>query len=650
MGQALHTLQDFYSHTNWVESGHTGANPDLGRAGRTLGPVAAEDEVTCDHSELVTRNLTSGYYGRQDRQPQHPGKCRHGGPLDFGEGSGGINKDLSDPAWSPHYQWHAAAVAAATAGTEQFIRDIRAKLTEPQLRALFGVGPTLAMAIDTTRSMRDVLHSVKEQAIRMVDARIGTDQEPSRYVLVPFHDPQTGPTTRTMDPDEFKKALRSLVAVGGGDCPEFSMTGLQKAIRAATEGSEVFLFTDADAKDEELRSENVWLARKKDIRVSPMIFGSCSAAVSKKSGDKQQKSGQGQSPGAVTGKGGAAAAAKTDRSYRMLADGTGGQLFELGQQDGDKITKMVDLTTRADAVTVLSSDVTLADKPTVLTVPVDSTMRKATFAVNGPKGAAQTTTLTRPDGTVVSDGDEGVESIPLGDSSGPATVLTVDRPPAGEWTVTIDGNGTASARVTAESDLDLSTFEFVSPDSVDPARSQEPFEPVTQNPPPGPVAVHAVVSAEVKSAGFEFRAADGTVQGEFTLPRQGTEFAGTTTLPSGSPVVYIRGEDATGAAFQRTITAPIEQSNPNLLLTPSPPEPMLPGALVRRSLTVKNLGPAATFVVTMNDPWEGPDECCHPEFVTLDTGESLPVEFSFWVHRLVGGTDATLTFIAREEG
>ena len=47
-GQLLHTLQDFYSHTNWVENdGHV--HSALGDPGRTaeLGTVATAEEETC---------------------------------------------------------------------------------------------------------------------------------------------------------------------------------------------------------------------------------------------------------------------------------------------------------------------------------------------------------------------------------------------------------------------------------------------------------------------------------------------------------------------------------------------------------------------------------------------------------------------------
>src|SRR5262245_24283042 len=36
LGQALHTLQDFYSHSNWVELGNGGPHPGLGRPGSSI--------------------------------------------------------------------------------------------------------------------------------------------------------------------------------------------------------------------------------------------------------------------------------------------------------------------------------------------------------------------------------------------------------------------------------------------------------------------------------------------------------------------------------------------------------------------------------------------------------------------------------------
>jgi hypothetical protein len=67
LGGALHTLQDFYSHTHWVELGFNTPALTLIPPFDTPWPrpFAVENEETCDDSipaHLVTTNLTSGYY------------------------------------------------------------------------------------------------------------------------------------------------------------------------------------------------------------------------------------------------------------------------------------------------------------------------------------------------------------------------------------------------------------------------------------------------------------------------------------------------------------------------------------------------------------------------------------------------------------
>lgn len=656
LGEALHTVQGFYSHTNWVELGNVGAHPDLGREGRVLGPVAGPTEPTCNGSELITTKLTSGYYSGEDKKPLIEGKCRHGGQFDKDSKDGsGINKDFHEyPALSPHFEFHGAAVQAAVAGTEQYIRDIKEKVTHEQLGRLFGLGPALAVVMDISGSMEDIRGSLSDQVDAMIDARIGTDQEPSEYVLVGFTDPEVSAPLRTHDPEVFKASLHALQTDPSPDCEARSMTGLSYALDATSRGGEIFLFTDADAKDPELRSENTLRAQSKNIRISPMIFGTCPArsaalaAADGKSGkavaaDRPHRTDKAQRAGA----GVTALATAADDTYRMVADGSGGRMFDLGYADAGKAASLAELTARQDAATVLNSTITLTDEPTVVTVPVDSTMRTATFAVTGPHGENQRATVTRPDGSAVQPGDAGVESVPLDAASAPATLLAVDRPAVGEWTLTIEGTGAASVLVTADSALDLSTFEFVSSDYLDPEPSHESPGPVSQTPPPGPVTVHAAVSADVRSATFEFRTPDGTVQDTFSLPRQGTEFAGSATLPTGSPAVYLRGQDITGAAFQRTITTAIRRQNPNLELTPDPATPLAPGVVTTRSVTVKNLGPAGTFRIRQDSDR---NFGFHRQDITLDTGASVSLRTEFTVPESSAGDTVTLTMLVTDQG
>ena len=123
-GTLLHTLQDFYSHSNWIESGNNDPLSILGSEIIDESNVAAADEKTCDDCTPASRlgffaddcknnlvntgKLTSGYYGGQDvSKPAGVGKCSHGGILDKSRKSsseGGINKDSSARYLSPHYR------------------------------------------------------------------------------------------------------------------------------------------------------------------------------------------------------------------------------------------------------------------------------------------------------------------------------------------------------------------------------------------------------------------------------------------------------------------------------------------------------------------------------------------------------------------
>lgn len=53
----------------------------------------------------------------------------------------------------------------------------------------------------------------------------------------------------TTEPDEFTRAVSKLSASGGHDCPENSLAGIQKALEISAPESQIYVFTDAYAKD-----------------------------------------------------------------------------------------------------------------------------------------------------------------------------------------------------------------------------------------------------------------------------------------------------------------------------------------------------------------------------------------------------------------
>lgn len=617
LGQALHSIQDFYSHSNWIESGGGAPNGQLGVAGASIGGTAPPASPTCvncistlpglcpDCSSNITSGLlTSGYYGGEDRGKPFATKCSHGGIFDssasglFGEG---INKDVRACDFSPHAHLHGAAVGVAREATKKFIRELRADLTESELKLLLGVGPTLAMAVDTTGSMGSVIAGVKGVATGIVDSRIGTDEEPSKYILVPFNDPGVGPTTATTDPNQFKAAINSLSVFGGGDCPELSMTGMLRAVSSSEERGTVFMFTDASSKDGGLAGAVAALAAQKKIKVFPMTFGSCSPI---------------------------------DPGYFRIAEESGGQLFELLRSEAGKVTQLADFLVRSDAVDVLSVAKPLSGSATE-TVPVDTTLEAVTFSVSG----TPTVTLRRPDGTVVGPTDAGVSFVSLVKGA----IYRVSSPAAGTWTVQISGTGSYSLLVAGESDLDLDAFRFVE-ERGRPGHAG--LFPIAGLPTDGePTTVVGVMSGVFGSPSFELRRRDGSTITTLALSnRLGddvNEFSGVVTLPSEPFLVYATGLDASGVPYQRLIASQVEPQT--VKITKPAPKPLPLDETTSYVFRVTNTGAEGDFRFTGSDD-QAFLRTISPSDFHLTTGQSIDVTVNLFVPAFaIEGTPDTLT-------
>jgi hypothetical protein len=514
LGKALHTLQDFYSHSNWVELQRGAYNSVLGVPGRPLFEPSivtapCDDCVRNECPDCLTHlhasDLTTGYYTLrvsdpftdsflfeqfEDRVKPHNLKCSHGGKVKMtfgiardgsakGDKSAGINKDTKNCIISPHDTKHVAAAKAAALATQKYLEDIQRLIKVKKMKVLLGGGPTLAMAIDTTGSMEDIILQVKQQAIQIVSSRIGTDEEPSNYVLVPFNDPSVGPVISTEDPFEFMQAISGLTADGGGDCPELSMTGMLQAMNSMEdEGGELLMFTDASSKDGSLVGAVEGIALSRSISISPMAFGSCSPI---------------------------------DPGYIRLANNTGGQLFVLSGSEAGSITKLADFLNRSNAVDVLHVSGTLSGIAKTFDVPVNSTITRVTFSVSG----TSTVTVTRPNNTVVLPTDPNVTNVPL--SSG--AVYSLTNMPTGTWRVTVNGTGDFSVRVVAESDLDFSFFDFLDGSGVS---IHGRFTDIPGFPEANQAGtVVAQVSGRANTTQFAFRNPDGSALQSLSLTELG---------------------------------------------------------------------------------------------------------------------------------
>ncbi|KAM4584888.1 von Willebrand factor A domain-containing protein 7-like isoform 2-T2 [Odontesthes bonariensis] len=284
LGQVFHTLQDFYSHSNWIELGNNAPYNVLIRPDQPLKNLAEPNTSTCRNCtgencndnllpDLLQQGLlTSGYFNSTS-SAKPSGKCSHGGSFDQTSKQdpvGGISKDA---VGSSHGFLHHKAAEMAVDATLELLEDIRIVAGNRIFLRLMGVfqSPVLCFVIDTTGTMGIDIFFAKMVVNSIIDSKRGTLQEPSLYILVPFNDPAFGPAIVTTNADEFKDSMNKLTASGGGDIPEMSLSGLQLALTAAPPSSEIFVFTDAPAKDSQLKNTIIGLIESTKSVVTFML-------------------------------------------------------------------------------------------------------------------------------------------------------------------------------------------------------------------------------------------------------------------------------------------------------------------------------------------------------------------------------------------
>ncbi|KAL7863614.1 hypothetical protein SRHO_G00125980 [Serrasalmus rhombeus] len=160
LGAVTHTLQDFYSHSNWFELGNLDPYPNLLRPDLPLQNLADANTPTCNDCqekvcpnvilpEILSKNtLTSGYL---ISTPQ--GKCNHGDRT-----RGGISKDFFGDDLTPDgTDPHLAASSTAIQATTDILQDIRIAFGNTVFLRMLGItrSKALCFVIDTTSSSSD---------------------------------------------------------------------------------------------------------------------------------------------------------------------------------------------------------------------------------------------------------------------------------------------------------------------------------------------------------------------------------------------------------------------------------------------------------------------------------------------------------------
>ncbi|XP_053328531.1 von Willebrand factor A domain-containing protein 7 [Spea bombifrons] len=581
LGQMLHSLQDFYSHTNWVEMGNTDIYPDLASPGKDITSLAGASDQTCiDCTEVSCRNniaesvqkrnlLTSGYFGETPKKPR--GKCSHGGPFDYSSrfsARGGINKDTNNAIYSPHHFLHTQAAELALRATIQFLSQLRKDVTDREMLRLLGVSsfPALSFVLDTTGSMGEEITAVRRQANEIINRQ--NLLYPDYYILVPFHDPGFGPVFKTSDPNEFRKYLNSLVALGGGDEPEMCLSALRLALIHTPPHSEIFVFTDASAKDIELRSSVEALIQDKKMKVSFLITEDPSLT-------------RGRSRRELL---------RQDRFdlYSELAMTSGGQVIFTNNEDISSVSDVIGESAHFDMVKLLHLQSERKGNATHV-FEVDKFLHSVSLYINGE---VKKFNIIDPAGHV----QHGVRR-----SSGTLTRISLKDPlSVGSWSIVMTTMGLHTLHVQGRSSVDFLYYFGASMNGSHPGLYTYTNQPVA-----GVPAVLVVETIGLPETAHLDHVSLTSIEGETqSLELRKTSKAGLLVtevghMPIGEFRVGVSGQDDNEHALHREAPQHLKAAECVVEMSNESPSALTPGSNRRVSLTISNYAPSTCYSVSL---------------------------------------------------
>ncbi|XP_028831595.1 von Willebrand factor A domain-containing protein 7-like [Denticeps clupeoides] len=391
LGLSSHTLQDFYSHSNWIEMGNTEPFSILMSEDVPFKNLAAPTRATCRNCVggdcrdnilpdiIEEKILTSGYFSLYS-SVKPAGKCSHGGFFDQTSRRnpiGGINKDDKS---SSHGYLHFRAAHVAINATLQLLEDIRLATGDREFLRLMGISQSSAVCfvVGTTEGMSKAIEEIKRLSSTIIDKR-GIEHL-SEYILVPFSDPGFGPLLSTANASLFKEHVHKLQVSGGGDLAKMSFSGLLLALTAAPPASHIYIFTDASAKDQHLKSTVAALIESSKCKVSFVLLNSLSS--------RRRQGLQGRSTRSSPADG---------QLYHELAQASGGQVIEVTRSSLSQAMTIIEDSTSAAQVTLLQAARSLgkAEKflfmldESVSNVTIHITGSSTVFTIYSPSGKSQ---------------------------------------------------------------------------------------------------------------------------------------------------------------------------------------------------------------------------------------------------------------------
>uniref|UniRef100_UPI0037E8EEE0 von Willebrand factor A domain-containing protein 7-like n=1 Tax=Semicossyphus pulcher TaxID=241346 RepID=UPI0037E8EEE0 len=487
LGRVLHTLQDFYSHSNWVELGYTEPYINLIRPDLPLDNLADVDTATCS--------------------------------------------DCS-----------------------------RGTCPNPILRNI-----------------------LKEKKLTSGYMGIFSAAKPKEF----------GPMIRTTDADIMKREISKLTAKGGGDHPEMCLSGLQLALTGAPASSDIYVFTDATAKDIELKDTIVALIRTSKSTVSFFM-----TRVLK----RRRRS----------------LRAGSFEDYKELALASGGQAIQVSKGQLPQATDIILDTSTSALVTVLQR-ARNPGKQETFTFMLDESLTNITIYITG---TSISFTLTNPAGVSQSHNEASGKLGTIKTAGNLNRIRLNADSQTGAWQIKFNSNQPYTLKVTGQSTITfiydfVERFEGPHPGYAVLSGRPQAGQPATLmlsligRKGPSSVSVGAVSLVTVSGPETESH-------GRATEMGNGDILVTVGAVPEGEFVVSLNGTDkVSNNVFQRQSTTQMSVSKVNIkAVVDSSAEP---GKALELPFSVKTQGSGGKYSITAKNDRD--IHMSYPESLTLTAGK-----------------------------
>ncbi|XP_015228237.1 PREDICTED: von Willebrand factor A domain-containing protein 7-like [Cyprinodon variegatus] len=603
LGQLFHSIQDFYSHSNWVEMGKRSVYLHLLQPDEPAFPVANEDTPTCQDCFTATcrnnllpaltntqRNatlLTTGYTSGFPLKPK--GKCSHGGILDSSRhqsAKGGINKDTPSLLFSPHHYLHVEAATLASEATMMVLRDLKDTVGLKAFLKLFSVKqvPALVFVMDTTGSMFEEITAAKLRAHSIIQSRADSTKQPGKFLLVPFHDPKFGPVFESDDPNQFMEHMETLVALGGGDEPEMCLSAIQLALTHSPPNSEIFVFTDASPKDSYLFDAVKALTLEKRSKITFLL------TQDQRRRRRKRSSKIPLSPDRFS-------------LYSTLSVLSGGMAVFTTNSDIHSVSTIVEDNTAVDKVTLLH----VRSDPELMSVHsfrVDSSVENIILHITGTMAECILTSPADQSQSLLSENGHLAE---LEHFQGLYRIKLLPPVQAGQWNLKAKSKDHLTFKVIGDSSVDFLYYFATVTNDTHPGLARVEGSPLAGAPAFLVLAVTGRASPQEDSFHVTLIGAEGESLKQVKLNRSSSspthgleELVGyVDSVPAVPFSVRLTGLDSTGNKLERVSTEKLQSTHVQIemVLTPH----LIPGHRTVVEFDIHNHGPAQLFNLTADD-------------------------------------------------